>query len=245
MRYLNVYVNLMRKAQERNWTKSSAPTYVEKHHIFPESIFGKNKFVVYLTAREHYLAHGLLYKGLKKRYGPINISTKKMRYAWWRLSNGGGKYCNSRLYENLRIEFSAANRGKNHPLYRSGKNSSWYGRTHSAETKRKMRISQLGRVVSNETKEKLRGKNNPMYGTKPWMNPKSRDNLIIWKKAGMIYNLWKQNGEPGSYKLATLLKVSDLGNFSRSNLAGLHEKLKTGWIPESDSDYLNWKLQHQ
>ena len=243
MKYLNIYIDLIRKAQKRNWIRSSAPTYVEEHHIFPESIFGKNKFVVYLTAREHYLAHGLLYKGLKKRYGSKSSYTEKMRYAWWRLSNGGGKYCNSRLYEKLRIDFSEANRGKNNPMYGKGKNSFWCGKTHTLETRKKMREARLGRVVTLETKKKLRGKNNPMYGTLPWENPKAQTNLTVWKMAQKFYDLWVKNDMPGAYRLTTLAKNTNLGMFSRSNLIGIYKKFKTGWVPALDSEYLAWTLQ--
>jgi len=57
--------------------KVTAPCYVEKHHVFPTSIFGKNERVVYLTAREHVLAHLLLFKAALKRYGRHHWKTWK------------------------------------------------------------------------------------------------------------------------------------------------------------------------
>lgn len=136
----------MRKAQKRGYDKLTAPTYVEEHHIFPESIFGKNRFVVYLTAREHYLAHALLYKALIKRYGKDHYKSIKMTHAFWNMhttSNGrSSEYFNSQLYETLRIAFSESRRGEKHPLF---------GKTPSKETREKISKS-------------LGGKNHPMFG---------------------------------------------------------------------------------
>lgn len=67
----------MRKAEQRGWTKKSAPCYVERHHIFIKAIFGENGRVVYLTAREHFIAHLLLWKACRKRYGVQNRRTAK------------------------------------------------------------------------------------------------------------------------------------------------------------------------
>jgi hypothetical protein len=56
----------------------SAPGYVEKHHVFIKAIFGENNRVVYLTAREHVLAHLLLFKACLKRYGRHDWRTWKV-----------------------------------------------------------------------------------------------------------------------------------------------------------------------
>jgi hypothetical protein len=87
MNYLKVYCNLIRKAEKRSYTKKKAKEqglYVEGHHTFPKSIFGKNKRIVYLTAREHYIAHSLLEKICIKRYGLNHWKTLKMihQYDW-------------------------------------------------------------------------------------------------------------------------------------------------------------------
>jgi len=71
----------MRKAEQRGWTKKSAPCYVEKHHVFIKAIFGENNRVVYLTAREHVLAHLLLFKACLKRYGRHHWKTWKVATA--------------------------------------------------------------------------------------------------------------------------------------------------------------------
>ena len=68
----------MRKAEQRGWTKATAPCYVEKHHVFIKAIFGENDRVVYLTAREHVIAHLLLFKACLKRYGRHDQRTWKV-----------------------------------------------------------------------------------------------------------------------------------------------------------------------
>lgn len=58
MNYLKIYCNLIRKVEQRGYTKKKAKelgVYVEGHHTFPKSIFGKNNRIVYLTGREHFL----------------------------------------------------------------------------------------------------------------------------------------------------------------------------------------------
>jgi hypothetical protein len=84
--YLKHYLKLMRKAEQRGWTKKSAPCYVERHHIFIKAIFGENGRVVYLTAKEHFVAHLLLWKACRKRYGVQHWKTAKTAHAVWSMS---------------------------------------------------------------------------------------------------------------------------------------------------------------
>jgi hypothetical protein len=105
MNYLKHYCNLIRKAENR----ISPKDYTEKHHIFPVSIFGKNKRIVVLTAREHYIAHALLEKICIKRYGVSDWKTKKMTHSHILMKGKGERsevYYNSYLYEGARIRNS-------------------------------------------------------------------------------------------------------------------------------------------
>jgi hypothetical protein len=105
MNYLKVYCNLIRKAENRTPPEG----YTEKHHTFPKSIFGKNNRTVVLAAKEHYIAHLLLWKGCRKRYGEKNQKTIKMFYALWSMINGNGKnprVTNSKFYAKIRMEIS-------------------------------------------------------------------------------------------------------------------------------------------
>lgn len=105
MNYLKHYIQLIRKAKARNINNDVA---IEKHHIFPISIYGKNNLVVALTMREHYIAHKLLWKAYNRRYGKDSTKTKKMAMAFHMMV-----YCigdtnretikNSYLYESARL----------------------------------------------------------------------------------------------------------------------------------------------
>lgn len=112
MNYLKIYCNLIRKAENRTPPEG----YTEKHHIFPVSIFGKNNRIVVLTAREHYVAHFLLYRLFAKRYGKTHSHFKKMQLAFWLMCNYDryGNTC-SRLYQILREEISQRYSGDNNP----------------------------------------------------------------------------------------------------------------------------------
>jgi len=175
MNYLKHYLSLMSKAENRE-----DPEIFEYHHIFPKSIYGKNKRVVKLTPREHYMAHAMLYKGFVHRYGFKDPRTIKMAYAFRCMHvknpNQESRPFNSRLFESLRSDF----------LNRiGGENSPFSGRKHSEDTKKLISQSKLGekhplfgkhgaehpsygRKNSEESKEKMSrvkmGDRNPMSG---------------------------------------------------------------------------------
>jgi len=182
MNYLKSYCNLIRKAENRTLPEG----YTERHHVFPISIFGKNKRVVALTAREHYIAHVLLEKVYIKRYGLKDHRTIKMTYAH-SIMKGNGGYVNSYLYECARIRFSEAKKGKNHPMFakvfseehkekiskaKKGKTAWNKGKTMTEEQKKKISKTMRGRTLSEEHKAKL---------------SKSHKGQIPWNK-GMKYD---------------------------------------------------------
>lgn len=108
MNYLKVYCALIRKAESRK----NLNVYTESHHVFPKSIFGKNNRIAKLTAREHFLAHLLLEKALRKRYGSKNRKTRSALHA---VIYMGQKYKNSRLYAAARERFALQMSGKGAP----------------------------------------------------------------------------------------------------------------------------------
>ena len=61
MNYKYLYENLIKS--RKNKQKISGE-YYEKHHIIPKCIGGTDSpnNIVYLTGREHYIAHWLLYR---------------------------------------------------------------------------------------------------------------------------------------------------------------------------------------
>ena len=148
MNYLKSYCNLIRKAEKRGYTKKKAKEqglYVEGHHTFPVSIYGKNKRIVYLTAREHYIAHALLERICIRRYGLEHWKTKKMMYAFWCLNNQKSKntYLNSHLYEQSKLNFSALHSEK------------MSGHIQNEETKRKIGIGNRGKIRTEEQRKNL------------------------------------------------------------------------------------------
>lgn len=83
MNYLKAYIALCKSAEKRDKSilKETRSLY-EKHHVFPKSIYGKNEKVVFLTLREHYVAHKLLWKAFRKRYGVLDQKTRQMASAF-------------------------------------------------------------------------------------------------------------------------------------------------------------------
>jgi hypothetical protein len=173
MNYLNVYCNLIRKAENRTPPEG----YTEKHHTFPKSIFGKNNRIVVLTAREHYIAHALLERICIKRYGLNHYKTQKMTYAFWCMNSQKSKntYLNSNLYESSRIRISGENNiAKNTNIRKKisqkllGENNPSYGKKWWNDGHGNIKLSKecpginwvLGtgmlKIASEETKQKLR-----------------------------------------------------------------------------------------
>ena len=114
MNYLKLYVKICRKSMSNDILPN---IYYEKHHIFPESIYGKNNLIVHLTARTHYIVHLLLWKALRKRYGSNHSNTRKMAMAfhWMIYGKGDTKRdpCHkSYLYDIARISASESKLGK-------------------------------------------------------------------------------------------------------------------------------------
>jgi len=183
MNYLKIYCNFIRKAENRIPPEG----YTEKHHTFPKSIFGNNKRVVVLTAREHYIAHALLERICIKRYGLKDRKTIKMIHSHI-LMKSKGKYYKNRSEEHKK-KLSESLKGRIPPNC---------GKSHSEETKRKIGQKNKGRKASEETRKKLsqckKGENHPGYGKKrdskivnKIAEKKSKDFSIINPKGETIY----------------------------------------------------------
>lgn len=162
MNYRKNYVRLMKRARDRICPN----TYLESHHVFPVSIFGKNNFIVKLTAREHYIAHLLLWKDFQKRYGDKSPNTFKMAKAVALMS--GQVHGSSRLYSIARTNLSKAMKGNQNTKGRRATdeerkeisernkgNKYGLGRIVSRETKEKQSASMKGRRKSDETRAKI------------------------------------------------------------------------------------------
>lgn len=104
MDYLKHYDKLVSRAKARILESG---VYRERHHIIPRSEGGldEDANLVYLTAREHFIAHWLLYRA--------NPHIPSRAYSFWRMCNGKGKVSTedwivipSRAYEEGKLAFS-------------------------------------------------------------------------------------------------------------------------------------------
>ena len=201
----------MRKAEQRGWTKASAPCYVEGHHTFIKAIFGENDRVVYLTAREHVLAHLLLFKVYLKRYGRHNWRTWKVAGAatamgmlskctWQRTQVSCKILALARKVdaENKSIVYKGVSHGPRPNCSKPGELNPFFGKTHSPETLLVISERGLGRVwwfnkLTGETTtarecpgpEWERGR--PRLGSHGKPCPESKRKALIEKNTGLRY----------------------------------------------------------
>lgn len=111
MDYKKHYINLIQSRINRTIQSDS---YYERHHIIPKCWGGTNskKNIIHLTAREHYIAHWLLY-----RMRPNSTGTA---LAFWKMTFPGGKFLekreyriSSRMYAEAKQAMADANRKLN------------------------------------------------------------------------------------------------------------------------------------
>lgn len=162
-KYKTLYFNIIHRAVTSNRIKNSN-TYYERHHIIPKSLGGSNinDNLVYLTAREHYICHRLLTKFT------AGAEKKKMICAVWMFNNKSSNQqrviITSRQYEYIRKQISTTfsedrkgklNKGRQLTAAHKLKISQTLtGRVMSEETRQKMRKPKL-KIVSIETRQKL------------------------------------------------------------------------------------------
>ena len=168
-KYTKWYFSIIDSALSRDWSKKSAPVYVESHHIIPKSIF-KNNNTVYLTAREHFICHLLLTKMLvgQLKYKMLTAligMKRKSKYT-------SNRYINSKLYNLAKVQYSEF------------KKEQWKNEEYRNHITKKV----------NENRPDMSGKNNPMYGKIGELSPhygkvktKEHRNKIKEALSGMKY----------------------------------------------------------
>lgn len=150
MDYQKIYNNLIESRKNRT---PEIGVYYEKHHIILKSMGGTNKKenLVLLTAREHFLAHWILWR--------IHRNSQTA-YSFYILSNKTKNH-SSRIF----AEAKEARAENSKPLSEEHKkkvSEALKGYKHSDETKKNMSISskgnkkRLGSILSDETKDKIR-----------------------------------------------------------------------------------------
>lgn len=164
-KYTTTYFNIIMRASQRPATKKAANKlfgYVEKHHIIPKSMGGSDDKanLVFLTAKEHFIAHMLLVKMVID-----NAHLNSMRFALWKFNQRNKQQDRKTLtsweYEylkrNVAIASSEMNTGKVMKKWtdeqklamsvaRKGVPSPLKGSTLSQATKDKISAKHKGRV---------------------------------------------------------------------------------------------------
>lgn len=144
-KYLKTYQNLINKCLLRT---IQIGVYYEKHHYVPKSIL-KNKNIVNLTAREHYIAHLLLTKCVNQIY------RKKMVFAMtsMKFSILNKIRCNSKLYDKFQKEANKLRADYMTDRFVSQEirekiRTTLTGFKHSFETKQKMSLLRKGKPAN-------------------------------------------------------------------------------------------------
>ena len=205
MNYNRIYNSLINKR------KVDIPSgYVEVHHIQPKSMGGTNDKdnLVRLTAREHYIAHHLLYRIHKNG---------AMAYAWFAMSTFRNKYRQGHItsvqYESskkaMSKEVSKRLKGPDNPWRKAewGEDNPFYGKHHTPETCKQMsdmakRISaknstpearkknaegvkrNISKLTYDQRLDKYgsKGSANPMYGVNVYSNKSDAEKEEIANK---------------------------------------------------------------
>lgn len=138
MNYFKIYDDLIADAIQN----PKPEEYKERHHIIPKCCGGDNssKNMVHLTARQHYLAHWLLYKMYK---------TSSLVYAWHCMSRIGVGQTDRKLNSHL-FEYCKKERKKHLSKQYKGTGNNFYGKQHSDATKQKLSEIHSGKVYKSE-----------------------------------------------------------------------------------------------
>jgi hypothetical protein len=133
MDYQQIYDDMISKAKNR---LRSTDEYYERHHIIPRSMGGSNLAdnLVLLTAKEHYIAHHLLWRIHK---------TPSMAHAFWMMST-------TRL-DDSRFKISAYN----YHIAKKAATESMIKRMSDPSVREAIRNGLIGHPVSEETRKKI------------------------------------------------------------------------------------------
>lgn len=137
--YDSIIINAQLKNRKRMNRKNSDFIYYELHHIIPKSMGGSNDKtnLVFLTAKEHYLSHLLLWK-IHKNW--------QMTLAAFIQQNINGKRITGKIYEVLKTEYGniISQRRKGKPVSEN-----------TLVTLLQLAKDRIGKSLSDETKCKI------------------------------------------------------------------------------------------
>ena len=125
MNYIKLYNQLIENAQDKPYDG-----YIETHHIVPKCMGGADERtnLVKLSARQHFLAHWLLFK--------IHRSSK-LANAW----NGMrriGKGQDERIVNSKNFKYAKEAKAEANTKFYSGENNGFFGKHHTEEFKQSM-----------------------------------------------------------------------------------------------------------
>ena len=215
-KYKSWYDNLINKNKTR-----TLEGYKESHHIIPRSCGGTNdkSNLIYLSAREHYIAHLLLTKCVEKKY---YFKMLKAYYAMRMQNNKTLKRdykINNRLYESKRKEYSDYLK-TNNPSFRQ-------------EVKDKIRLKNLGRKSSAETIAKLKNK---------VVSQKTKEKI---KYARQFQICSDEQRKMYSKLFSNMIWINKDGKSSRINKQDKEKYLNIGYKLGRDRSYLNEEYRNK
>jgi hypothetical protein len=192
MDYQKTYNNIIQKAINSGRVKNDA-IYYEAHHIIPVCLGGSGRSqqwkthpnIVLLTAREHFIAHWLLYR--------IHPNNHKVIYAFWMMCKVKNKnqqqrfIPSSRQYQEAKQIFSKTHSKKQPEGTGYKKSVSLKGKPKPTGFGDNIGNFHKGRKRSDETKYKMSiaKQNKPSYKRKPIIQYDLQGNFIKeWSHAG-------------------------------------------------------------
>jgi hypothetical protein len=182
MDYKKIYDDLMQSRlsiKKERYVQKKQGVYFEGHHIIPKSKGGlgtshngvNHPNIVFLTAREHFLAHWLLWRIYRDRSSALAF------HKMMSINASQDRVKSSKGYEEARSAFSETNKGNQYgkgqvkiiseeqkrrqsDLMRgrhSGENNPFYGKKHSIETIAKLRKPKSAEHI-NKIKQRMIGR---------------------------------------------------------------------------------------
>ena len=85
--------------------------------------------------------------------------------------------------------------------------------------------------------DKMIGAKNPCAGIRPWKHPRSTEyTRSVWKRADVLYELWKNNDRPSYGRLYMLDRGECYTSASRviSPYMNMVKYFRNGWNPKED-----------
>ena len=183
-------------------------TYYEFWGFNQDGTFEYGKYVIFLTKEEHNKIHSDSNETRKKKKNAsVNYWSDPMNREYHSLI--------SKLWwdEEKRSKLSICYTGEGNPFYGkhhseetleklSGENNGMYGKHHTEEAKRLISEANKGKIVSQETRDKLSkassGEKNGMYGKKHTEEAleklKHSRGVILQQQASIAYKEHKENG---------------------------------------------------